>query len=147
MTAHYTSKHGQVAKRPEELYMAFTDLRNFARMIPAGKVKADIQADFDYLSAEVQGFRIGVRVDERQPYRLIRLGSSESPVEFVAALHFEPSDMIGRTDFWIELDANLNFMMKTMLGSKVQNAIDKMVDGLVAASEGRMPDVPEEFRQ
>ena len=55
--------------------------------------------------------------------------------------------MIGRTDFWIELDANLNFMMKTMLGSKVQDAIDKMVDGLVAASEGRMPDVPEEFRQ
>ena len=65
----------------------------------------------------------------------------------MAALHFDPSNMIGRTDFWIELDANLNFMMKTMLGSKVQDAIDKMVDGLVAASEGRMPDVPEEFRQ
>ena len=146
MTAHYTSKHGLVAKQPEELYMAFTDLRNFARMIPAGKVKADIQADFDYLSAEVQGFRIGVRVDERQPYRLIRLGSSESPVEFVAALHFEPSDMIGRTDFWIELDANLNFMMKTMLGGKIQQGIDKMVDGLVDASEGRMPHMPDDLK-
>jgi hypothetical protein len=146
MTAHYTSKHGQVAKRPEELYMAFTDLRNFAQMVPQGQVQADIQADYDTLTVTVQGFRIGVRVDEREPYRLIRLGSAESPVEFVGALHFEPSEIPGRTDFWIDLDANLNFMMKTMLGGKLQQAIDKMVDGLVDASEGRMPQMPDNFR-
>ena len=139
MTAHYTSKHGQVAKRPEELFMAFTDMRNFAQMVPQDKVKAEITADFDNLTATVQGFRIGVRVDERQPYQLIRISSFESPVEFVAVLHFQPSQLPGRTDFWIDLDANLNFMMKTMLGSKLQQAIDKMVDGLVDASEGRMP--------
>ena len=51
MTAHYTSKHGQVAKRPEELYMAFTDLRNFAKMVPQGKVNAEITADYDNLTA------------------------------------------------------------------------------------------------
>ena len=126
--------------------MAFTDLRNFAQMVPAGQFKADIQADYDFLTVTVQGFRISVRVDERQPYRLIRLGSAESPVEFVGVLHFEPSMLPGRTDFWIDLDANLNFMMKTMLGGKLQQAIDKMVDGLVDASEGRMPHMPEEFR-
>jgi hypothetical protein len=146
MTAHYTSKHGQVAKLPEELFMAFTDLRNFAQMVPAGKVQADIQADFDTLSVTVQGFKIGVRVDEREPYRLIRLGSTDSPVEFVGVLHFEPSALPGRTDFWIDLDANLNFMMKMMLGDKVQQAMDKMVDGLVDASEGRMPQMPDDLR-
>ena len=146
MTAHYTSKHGQVAKRPEELYMAFTDLRNCAQMIPADKVKAEFEADYDHLTATVQGFRIGVRVDDRQPYRLIRIGSSESPVEFVGVLHFEPSLIPGRTDFWVELDANLNFMMKTMLGNKLQQAIDKLVDGLVDASEGRMPQMPDDLR-
>ena len=145
MTAHYTSKHGQVAKRPEELFMAFTDMRNFAQMVPQDKVKAEITADFDNLTATVQGFRIGVRIDERQPYRLIRIGSSESPVEFVAVLHFEPSQIPGRTDFWIDLDANLNFMMKTMLGGKLQQGLDKMVDGLVDASEGRMPNMPGGF--
>ena len=146
MTAHYTSKHGQVAKRPEELFMAFTDMRNFAQMVPQDKVKAEITADYDSLTATVQGFRIGVRVDERQPYRLIRIGSSESPVEFVAVLHFEPSQIPGRTDFWIDLDANLNFMMKTMLGNKLQQAIDKMVDSLVDASEGRMPQMPDDLK-
>ena len=146
MTAHYTSKHGQVAKRPEELFMAFTDMRNFAQMVPQDKVKAEITADFDNLTATVQGFRIGVRVDDRQPYRLIRIGSSESPVEFVAVLHFEPSQIPARTDFWIDLDANLNFMMKTMLGNKLQQAIDKMVDSLVDASEGRMPQMPDDLK-
>ena len=126
--------------------MAFTDLRNFAQMVPQGQLQAEIQADYDTLSVTVQGFRIGVRVDEREPYRLIRLGSAESPVEFVGVLHFEPSEIPGRTDFWIDLDANLNFMMKTMLGGKLQQAIDKMVDGLVDASEGRMPQMPDNFR-
>ena len=147
MTAHYSSKHGQVAKQPEELYMAFTDLRNFAQMVPQGQLEADIQADFDTLSVEVRGFKVSVRVDERQPYRLIRLGSAESPIEFVGVLHFEPSAIPGRTDFWIDLDANINFMMKTMLGGKVQEALDKMVDGLVDASEGRMPQMPDNFRR
>lgn len=126
--------------------MAFTDMRTFAQMVPQDKVKAEITADYDSLTATVQGFRIGVRVDERQPYRLIRIGSSESPVEFVAVLHFEPSQIPGRTDFWIDLDANLNFMMKTMLGNKLQQAIDKMVDSLVDASEGRMPQMPDDLK-
>lgn len=127
--------------------MAFTDLRNFAQMVPAGQFKAEIEADYDTLSVVVQGFRVSVRVDERDPYRLIRIGSAESPVEFVGVLHFEPSAVPGRTDFWIDLDANLNFVMKTMLGGKVQAMLDKMVDSLVDVSEGRMPQMPDNFGQ
>lgn len=146
MAAHYTSKHGQVAKSPEELFMSFTDMRNFSRLAPEQyKDKVDITADFDNLSVNVQGMRFALRVDERQPYRLIRIGSAESPIEFVGVLHFEPSSIPGRTDFCIDLDANLNFMMKSMLGGKIQQALDKMVDGLVGISEGRMPEMPSDI--
>mgnify|MGYP001541278931 FL=1 len=31
-------------------------------------------------------------------------------------------------------------MMKMMLGGKIREAMDRMVDGLVAMSEGRMPE-------
>lgn len=144
MAAHYSSKHGQVSKSPEELYMAFTDMRNFTQMAPE-KYKDAIKADFDFLSFTIQGFTVSVRVDDRQPYRLIRLGSSESPVEFVAVLHFEPSYLTGKTDFSVEVDANLNLMMKTMLGGKIQEALDKMVDTLVDISEGRMPQMPSDI--
>ena len=44
-----------------------------------------------------------------------------------------------KTDFWINVTAELNMMMKMMLGSKIKEALDKVVDGLVDASEGRMP--------
>lgn len=142
MTAHYTSKHGQVSKGPEELYMAFCDMQNFTRLMPEQQ-KAQITADYDNLKITVQGFSIAVRIDERQPYRLIRLISTESPVEFVGVLHFDPSSLPGKTDFSIVLDANLNFMMKTMLGGKIQQALDKAVDSLVDISEGRMPQMPE----
>lgn len=142
MTAHYTSKHGQVSKSPEELYMAFCDMSNFSRLMPEQQ-KAGIKADYDNLKITVQGFSIAVKIDERQPYRLIRIISVESPVEFVGVLHFEPSVLPGKTDFSIVLDANLNFMMKTMLGGKIQQALDKAVDSLVDISEGRMPQMPE----
>ena len=36
-------------------------------------------------------------------------------------------------------------MMKTMLGGRIQQAVDKIVDGLVDASEGRMPQMPGNF--
>ena len=126
--------------------MAFCDMRNFKNLAQAGAqagVQDEIQADYDTLSIEVQGFRIGVRVDERQPYEVIRIISSESPVEFVAALHFDASPIPGKTDFSIVLDANLNFMMKSMLGGKIQKGLDKAVDTLVDISEGRMPQMPQ----
>ena len=126
--------------------MAFCDMRNFKNLAQAGAqagVQAEIQADYDTLSIEVQGFRIGVRVDERQPYDVIRIISSESPVEFVAALHFDASPIPGKTDFSIVLDANLNFMMKSMLGGKIQKGLYKAVDTLVDISEGRMPQMPQ----
>ena len=142
MTAHYTSRHGQVSKGPEELYMAFCDMSNFSRLMP-GQQKAEISADYDNLKLSVQGFTIAVKIDERQPYHLIRIISVESPVEFVGALHFDPSPLPGKTDFSIVLDVNLNFMMKTMLGGKIQQALDKVVDTLVDISEGKMPQMPE----
>ena len=141
MTTHHSSKHGLIARRPEELYMVFCDMRNFSRLVP-GKVEAEVTADYDNLWVTVQGFKIGVRVDDREPYSLIRLSSADSPVEFVAA------GTPGKTEFYIDLDANLNLMMRSLLGSKIQQGLDKVVDGLVAASEGRMPeDMPEEFRK
>ena len=53
---------------------------------------------------------------------------------------FEPASDPYKTEFQIVLNAELNMMMKMLLGSKLQQAMDQMVDGLVAMSEGRMPE-------
>ena len=136
----YESKHGIVSRQPHELYMAFTDLGNFKKMLPADK-QAMVEADFDTLTASVQGFNIGVKVHERVPYSRIELVDYGAPLAFHVVLHFDPSSADPyKTDFHIHMDADLNMMMKIMIGGKIRDALDKLVDGLVDASNGKMPE-------
>ena len=146
MNAEYTSKHGIIARQPFELYMSFVDMRNFTRMLPEDKQK-DVQADFDTIKVTVQGFSIGVRVTERRPYSKIQFADDGAPFRFNISLHFDPCADSSSTDFHIRVSAELNLMMKMMLGGKIQQGIDKIVDGLAAVAEGRTPEGfnPEEF--
>ena len=133
------SKHGTVSRQPYELYMSFTDMRNFLQMLPADR-KEGVQADFDTITATVQGFNIGVKVHERVPYSRIELVDYGAPFAFHIELHFDAAkDDPYKTDFWIKLEADLNLMMKMMLGGKIKDGLNKIVDGLVDASNGKMP--------
>lgn len=146
MSAQYSSKHGIVSRTQAELYMAFTDMRNFVSMLPEDKRK-DVTADYDTISATVQGFAIGVKVTRREPYMYIELQDNGAPFKFMVSLHFDEAEEPGKTDFHIDLLADLNLMMKMMIGNKLKEALDKMVDGLVAVSEGRVPEgMPEGFK-
>ena len=132
-----TSKHGLVSRSPFELYMTFVDMRNFLRFLPEDKRDA-VTADYDTLSATVQGFKIGVMVRERVPYSKISFVDDGAPFSFSGALFFDavPSEP-GKTNFHLELSADLNLMMKMLLGGKLREAADKVVDALVAVSEGK----------
>ena len=134
------SKHGIVSRQPYELYMSFVDMRNFLQMLPADK-KESVQADYDTLTATVQGFNIGVKVHERTPYSRIELVDYGAPFAFHIELHFDPAPSNPyQTEFWVKLEADLNLMMKMMLGGKIKSGLDKIEDGLVDASNGKMPE-------
>ena len=112
------SKHGIVSRQPYEMYMSFVDLQNFQRMLPEDK-------------------RDMITV----PYSRIELVDFDAPFAFHIVLHFEPArEDPYKTDFWINVEADLNLMMKMMLSGKVKDALDKVVDGLVDASNGKMPE-------
>ena len=139
MAVEIKSKRAVVSKAPYQLYMAFVDMRNFVQFLPEDK-KADVTADYDSIHAVVQGFNIGVRVSDRVPYSKIEFADDGAPFSFKLKMIFDAASDPYKTEFQIILDADLNFMMKTILGSKLQQGLDKVVDGLVAMSEGRMPD-------
>lgn len=136
---NYKSKNAVVSKAPYELYMAFVDMRNFVQFLPEDK-KEGVTADYDSIHAMVQGFNIGVKVVDRVPYSKIEFADDGAPFQFRLTMNFHPASDPYKTDFHIGLDADLNFMMKTILGSKIQKALDKVVDSLVDLSEGRMPE-------
>lgn len=139
MAVEIKSKRAVVSKAPHELYMAFVDMRNFVQFLPEDK-KEGVTADYDTLHAQVQGFNIGVKVSDRTPYSKIEYADDGAPFHFSIKMLFDPASDPYKTDFQIVLDADLNFMMKTILGSKLKDGLDKVVDGLVAMSEGRMPE-------
>ncbi len=139
MAVEIKSKRAVVSKAPYELYMMFVDMRNFVQMLPEDK-KEGVEADYDSIHATVQGFNVGVKVKDRVPYSKIVYEDDGAPFKFSLTLHFDPAADPYKTDFQIVLDADLNFMMKTLLGSKLQEGLDKIVDGLVAMSEGRVPE-------
>lgn len=147
MASQFNSKHGIVSRPPFDLYMVFTDMRNFQQMLPEDK-RAGVTADFDTLQASVQGFDLGVKVYERQPYSRIVLVDYGSPVAFQIVLHFDATGTPGQTEFYIEVSAELNFMMKMMVGGKISEGLDKIVDALVDISNGVMPEGidPSQFR-
>lgn len=140
MRTEIKSRHAVVSRAPHFLFMVFTDMRNFVQFLPEDRRK-DITVDFDSLKATVQGFSVGVKVAERAPYSMIRFEDDGAPFSFSVEMHFdEVPGTADKTDFHIELSADLNLMMKMMLGSKLQEALDRLVDGLAAVSEGRMPE-------
>ncbi len=140
MAVEIKSKRAIVSKAPYELYMGFVDMRNFIQFLPEDK-KADVTADYDSIHAVVQGFNVGIKVTDRVPYSKIVIHDDGAPFQFGLTLHFDPApEDPYKTDFQIVLDAELNFMMKTLLGGKLKDGLDKMVDGLVDMSEGRMPE-------
>lgn len=136
----YNSKQGLVSKSREELYMAFTDLSRFREMLPDDK-KEMVSADYDHLSATVQNFTIGVRAAERLPYERIALANADgTPFDFNVVLHFDDAGDPGKTCFSISVEADLNLVMKAMLGGRIKEGLDKIVDGVVDVSEGRIPE-------
>lgn len=136
----YQSKHAVVSRPPYMLYMAFADMRNFLQYLPEDK-KKDLTADFDTLRATVQGFDIGVRVAARQPYSRISLADDGAPFAFNVNFCFDAAGGDpDKTDFHIDVSADLNFMMKMLIGGRIQDALDKIVEGMAAMSEGRMPE-------
>lgn len=139
MASQFHSKHGIVSRGREELYMAFTDMRHFVSMLPEDR-KKDVRADSDSISFTAKGLTIGVRIVSREPYSYIGLKDDGAPLSFSVGLHFDSTEVPYRTDFHIEAEAELNIMMKAMIGGRIKEVLDKIVDGLVAVSEGRKPE-------
>lgn len=134
------SKHRSVARAPYMLYMPFSDMRNFVAMLPEDK-RQGVEADYDSIRGTVQGFSVGVRVEERRPYSRIVYKDDGAPFQFTINICFDADGgNPDSTDFHVDIGADLNFMMKMLLGNKLQDAVDKMVDAVADMAMGKMPE-------
>ncbi len=130
-------KQVRLPQSPAMLFPLFSDLRNFVNNLPEDK-KKEITATQDSILGKVQGFELGVEVEERMPFSYIKLKEyGMSPFHFNIWLNFTPEESGSR--FNIVLEAELNMMIKMMIGNKLQEAVDKITEQLEMVLNGNIP--------
>ncbi len=118
------------------LYSGFADLRNFLTAVPPDK-KEGITATEDTIEGDIKGFRMGIRVAQRNPFSSIIFEQyGNSPFPFTISVFFNAVD-VRRTEFHMEINAELSFMIKAMIGGKLQEVVDQLTDQLALAFSGK----------
>ena len=130
-----------IQRPPMMIYSMFADLSRFTMGLPE-EYKNQITADSDSITIDYKGMKLGFVIEERLPFSKITLkDTGQSPVPFKFSFNMSGVG-IDSTLFHIELSAELNFMMKMMIGNKLQEVVDTITDQIEKAASGQMPDMP-----
>ena len=127
----YISKQVQINRPDWMIYNLLSDFNNFTPML-AGKVDG-WEVDGDSCSFTVKGIALNIRFVEKIPYSTVKIGGDEgSPFEFFFWIQLVK---VGEYDtrMRLTLHANLNMMMKMMLGKKLQEGIDQIAEQIATA--------------
>ena len=130
----YESKQQQILKPASRI---FPFISRFDMLTPALQDKVEEwQADADSCSFKVKGFTISLRIVEREENKHVKISGDDSatavPIDFMFWIQLH---QVSESDTRIRLvlHAELNMMMRMMIGGKIQGGLDKAVEGLAMA--------------
>ena len=127
----YESKQVRINRPDWMIYNLLSDFNNFTPML-AGKVD-NWNVNGDTCSFTVKGFALSIRMAEKTPYTTIKISGDEgSPFEFSFWIQLVKVDETD-TRMKLTLHANLNVMMKMMLGKKLEQAMDQIAEQIAMA--------------
>lgn len=128
----YISKQQQILRPAEQIYSLIS---RFDNLTPAVADKVDEwQADEDSCSFKVKGFTVRLRMVERVEPKHVKITGDEGgvPVDFAFWIQLHSVD-VNDTRIRLVLHAELNMMMRMMIGNKLQDALDKVAEGVATA--------------
>lgn len=131
----YTSKQ-HTAYAPAEL--VFERLSNFENLTPiVGEKVENWVATADTCSFKVQGFTLMLRMERIEPSVedgsfVIKVVGEDSPLPFAFFLQLK-AVAASETRLRVVADVELNMMFKMMIGSKLQDAVDKLAEQIATA--------------
>ncbi len=136
----YESKQYQIRRPAEDVYMALSDFSNFTPVLK-DKVE-EWQAAENSCSFRVKGFTLRLDIIDKVPFEYVKIGSeSGSPIEFVFWIQLKevaPDD----TRMKLTLHAELNMIMKMMIGGKLREALDQVAEQIANAFNGNFGNMP-----
>ncbi len=129
----YQSKQQQIL-RPAE--MIFEAISRFDRLTPALADKVEEwQGTEDTCSFKAKGFTVKLRITDRVAPKHVKVEGDGVPMDFAFWIQLHP---VSETDtrMRLVLHAELNMMLKMMIGSKLQGALDQIAEGMAKAFNG-----------
>ena len=126
----YISKQVQILRPAEQI---FTVISRFDHLTPALAGRVDEwQATEDTCSFKAKGFLVKLRMAERIEPKHVKITGDGVPMDFAFWVQLHKVDACD-TRLRLVLHAELNMMMKMMIGSKLQQALDQIADGIAGA--------------
>lgn len=134
----YESKQQQIFRSAAQIYPLISD---FSLLTPAVADKVEEwQATADTCSFKVKGFTVRLKMVEKVENKHVKIQSDEQgggvPIDFAFWIQLHevaPTD----TRMRLVLHAELNMMMRMMLGGKLQKGLDQAAEGLARAFNAR----------
>lgn len=131
----YESKQQQILRPVSQIYPFISD---FSLLTPAVADKVEEwQATADACSFKVKGFNVRLKMVDKVENKHVKIQGDDGglPVDFSfwIQLH-EVSEQ--DTRIRLVLHAELNMMMRMMIGGKLQKGLDQAVESLAAAFNG-----------
>lgn len=126
----YISKQVQLLRSANVIYEAIS---RFDRLTPAVADRVEEwQATEESCSFKVKGFTVRLRMAERVEPKHVKITGDGVPMDFAFWVQLHPVSECD-TRLRLVLHAELNMMMRMMIGSKLQQALDQIADGIAAA--------------
>ena len=126
----YVSKQVQILRPAEQIYQVIS---RFDNLTPAlqGRVE-DWEATEQTCSFKAKGFTVRLLMDERVEPKHVKIIGDGVPMDFAFWVQLHKVDT-NDTRLRLVLHAELNMMMKMLIGSKLQQALDQIADSISGA--------------
>ena len=126
MLEKYESKQQQINRDAGTIYSVLSDFNNFTPLV-ADKVEG-WSVEGDECSFRVKGMNVGLRMVEKVPGQLVKIEATEaSPMGFTFWVQLKEAAPYD-TRMRLVLHAEMNMMIKMMVGSKLRDGIDQMAE-------------------
>ena len=128
----YESKQQQI-NHPASLIFPIISRLDFLTPAMQDKVE-EWQATPDTCSFKVKGFKVSLRIADKVENKHVKIVADEGglPIDFTFWIQLHEVSSLD-TRVRMVLHAELNMMMKMMVGSKLQEGLDKAVEGWAVA--------------
>ena len=125
------SRIGHIYATPERVFTLISDFSRInSTMLPQNDKIKDVEATADSCTFTIdKAGRMGMRIVERQPYKLLKIASAESPLQFtmwIQLKEFHETETAVKVTFDADVNALMSVMVKKPLTEFVESLVSKM---------------------